>query len=599
MRILVLNAGSSSLKAGVFDMPSAHPLLEFALDGGVPDDASLDLIERHLADAGIALSTIDVVAHRVAHGGPHLREAVRIDDKVEAEIERCAAWVPQHNPVALAGIRLARRRWPDRPQVAAFDTAFHGTLPEHATLYAVPQAWRDAGVRRYGFHGMSHEHVMDAAAAALDRDARKLRIVSCHLGNGASVCAIDRGRSVDTTMGLTALEGLMMGTRSGDVDPGAVLFALRRLGLTAAEVEHALYEDSGLKALSGTSGDLRDVERRASEGHADAQTALRAYAYRVRKTIGAYAAAMGGLDVLAFTGGAGENSAALRRRIVEGLGFLGIQLDEDRNATYRPAKTGVAPLQPDRAPVAVLAVHAQEQAVIAREAQAALSAGRVAASAPVAIPVAVSAHHVHLTQETVERLFGAGHTLQVLQPLTQPGYWAAEETVAVVGRRGQIERVRVLGPCRSRNQIELSRTEAIKLGIDAPLRLSGHLDATPEVTLTGPSGSVRTDGVIVAQRHLHLSPADAARLGVEAGQEIDLELDTPRATVLRHVALRVAEDAVLEVHLDTDEANAAGLSGDAHAVLQRCPGCAARLRAVHPPAAPCAPTTEGVLNDQT
>ncbi|ODV12976.1 MAG: hypothetical protein ABT20_03145 [Rubrivivax sp. SCN 70-15] len=169
----------------------------------------------------------------------------------------------------------------------------------------------------------------------------------------------------------------------------------------------------------------------------------------------------------------------------------------------------------------------------------------------------------------------------------------------MVGPRGRLERVRVLGPCRSRNQIELSRTEAIRLGIDAPLRLSGHLDGTPEVTLIGPSGSVRTDGAIVAQRHLHLSPSDAAGLGVAPGQEIDLELDTPRATVLRHVALRLADDAVLEVHLDTDEANAAGLSGDAEGVLQRCPGCAARLRAVHPTAAHCAPTAPGVRNDQT
>ncbi|MCW5631987.1 MAG: acetate/propionate family kinase [Rubrivivax sp.] len=599
MRILALNAGSSTLKAGVFDMPSAHALVEVTVDCGVIDDAALDRIEQRLADAGIAVKTLDAVAHRVAHGGPRLREAVRIDDEAEREIERAAVWVPQHNPVALAGIRLARRRWPGLAQVAVFDTTFHATLPEHAALYAVPQAWRDAGVRRYGFHGMAHQHVMEAAAAALERDANTLRIVSCHIGNGASVCAIDRGRSVDTSMGLTALEGLIMGTRSGDVDPGAVLFVSKHLGLAAAEVERALYEDSGLKALSGAGGDLRDVERRAAEGHADAQTALRAYAYRVRKTIGAYAAALGGIDVLAFTGGAGENSPALRRRIVDGLEFLGVRLDEDRNNAYRAAETPMAALQPDNAPVVVLAVHAEEQAMIARAAQGALSGGSVPATAPVAIPVAVSAHHVHLTQETVERLFGAGHALQVRQPLTQPGFWAAEETVAVAGPRGRLERVRVLGPCRSRNQIELSRTEAIRLGIDAPLRLSGHLDGTPEVTLIGPSGSVRTDGAIVAQRHLHLAPADAARLGVEAGQEVDLELDTARATVLRHVALRLADDAVLEVHLDTDEANAAGLSGDAEGVLRRCPGCAARLRAVHPTAAHCAPTARGARNDQT
>lgn len=193
-----------------------------------------------------------------------------------------------------------------------------------------------------------------------------------------------------------------------------------------------------------------------------------------------------------------------------------------------------------------------------------------------AIPVAISAHHVHLTQAAVESLFGAGHSLRMRDALSQPGFWAAEETVEVVGARGRLERVRVLGPCRTANQIEVSRTEAIRLGIDAPLRLSGDLDGTPAVTLVGPAGELRTSGLIVARRHIHLNPADVQRLGLSGRSEIDVALDTERGTVLRHVALRISADAVLELHLDTDEANAAGLRGTGEGVLQRC-GCCAHI----------------------
>jgi acetate kinase len=203
------------------------------------------------------MPAIDAVGHRVAHGGPRLNEAVLVDADTEHEIERVAPLAPQHNPVALAGIRLARERWPGLPQVAVFDTAFHAGMPEQAAAYAVPQAWRDAGVRRYGFHGLSHRHVLEAVSGLLERAPERLRIVSCHLGNGASVCAIDRGRSVDTSMGMTALEGLVMGTRSGDLDPGVPGFVARTLGLDPAQIEAALYHDSGLKALSGVGLECR------------------------------------------------------------------------------------------------------------------------------------------------------------------------------------------------------------------------------------------------------------------------------------------------------------------------------------------------------
>ncbi|MFZ5568745.1 MAG: acetate/propionate family kinase [Pseudomonadota bacterium] len=576
MRILSLNVGSATLKFGVFDPTSATPLMESTIDHPAVDAAAFDEIERRLRDAGIAV--IDAIGHRVAHGGPRLSETVRIEADVEREIEHAAALAPQHNPVALAGIRLARERWPGLPQVAVFDTAFHAGMPEQARAYAVPQAWRDAGVRRYGFHGLSHQHVLEAVSAALERAPADLRIVSCHLGNGASVCAIDRGRSVDTSMGMTALEGLVMGTRSGDLDPGIPGFVARTLGIDLAQIEAALYHDSGLKALSGIGSDLREIEALARQGHAGARAALQAHAYRVRKYIGAYAAAMGGCDAVAFTGGAGENSPALRRRILQGLEFLGLRLDEDRNEFYGASGVEVAELQASRSPVAILAVRAREQWVIARETAAVLRrTERTALRQDIPVPVAISAHHVHLTQAAVEVLFGAGHSLRVLQPLSQPGFFAAEETVSVIGTRGRLERVRVIGPCRAANQVEVSRTEAIQLGIDAPLRLSGDLAGTPEVTLLGPAGTLRTTGLIVARRHLHLTTAEARRLGVAANGEVEVALETPRGTVLKHVALRVDDDAVLELHLDTDEANAAGLRGAGEGVLQRC-DCAARIR---------------------
>jgi acetate kinase len=263
---------------------------------------------------------------------------------------------------------MARARWPQALQVAVFDTAFHASLPEHARVYAVPRAWRALGIRRYGFLGLSHEYVMQVAAKAFACTPETLRIVSGHIGNGASVCAIDRGRSVDVAMGLTALAGLVMGTRSGDGDPGALLYVARQLGLSLDAIEEALYHDSGLKSLSGISSDLREIEQAARHGNPAARLALQVHAYRVRKYIGAYVAVMGGVDVVAVTGGGGENSPELRARILTGLEFLGIQLDPARNATYRPDIGDVEFIQQDVSPVKVLAVHAREQWMLARAA---------------------------------------------------------------------------------------------------------------------------------------------------------------------------------------------------------------------------------------
>lgn len=390
MRILSLNAGSATLKFGVFDLLFATPLMVSTIDHPAVDAAAVDEIERQLRDAGV--TAVDAIGHRVALGGPRLSKAALVDAKIEREIEQAAPLAPQHNPVALTGIQLARKRWPDLPQVAVFDTAFHASMPEQASTYAVPRAWRDAGERCYGVHGLSHQHVLEAVCVALERAPGDLRIVSCHLGNGVSVCAIDRGRSIDNSMGMTALEGLVMGTRSGDLDPSVSGFVARTLGMDPAQVEAALYYDSGLKALSGIGSDLREIEAWAHQGHAGARMALQVHAYRVvRKYNGAYAAAMGGCDAVAFTGGAGENSPALRRRILEGLDFLGLRLDEDRNESVG-ASTDVAELQAARLQVAVLAVRAREQWVIAREAAAVLRrAGQAAPRQDLPIPVAILA----------------------------------------------------------------------------------------------------------------------------------------------------------------------------------------------------------------
>jgi acetate kinase len=240
-------------------------------------------------------------------------------------------------------------------------------MPAYASTYAVPQSWREAGLRRYGFHGISHEHVMEAVAEHLAAPAAGLRIISCHLGNGASVCAIDRGSSVDTSMGMTALEGLVMGSRCGDLDPGAYPYLMQTLGLSAQQIERSLYDDSGLKGLSGGSADLREVEAQASKGHARAQLALQVFAYRVRKYIGAYAAVMGGCDVMAFTGGIGENSAGMRRRICQGFEFLGLHLDEDRNGAAGPEASEAIELQRPHSHLKLLVIRAREEWMIARK----------------------------------------------------------------------------------------------------------------------------------------------------------------------------------------------------------------------------------------
>jgi len=577
MKILVLNAGSSSLKFGVFDIASESREMfkgsferfreggcDFRFRCGKTDQSG----SVRYADIGGAIAAIpgvlrqfdlgapEAIGHRVAHGGSRFTGPAILDDATIGTIEELSPLAPLHNPGNLQAIRLCRALWPAVPQVAVFDTSFHLTNPPFATTYAVPETWRKAGLRRYGFHGTSHKYVALRAAEEVGQALSDLQIISMHLGNGASVCAVNRGRSMDSSMGITPLEGLVMGTRSGDLDPGAFGFLARQLGLTIPDIEAALYNDSGLKGLAGSS-DMRDIEDKAVAGDRQAQLAIEIYAYRARKYIGAYAAAMGGLDALVFTGGIGENSASMRRRICDGLAFMGLQLDFDRNDAPDLSDHAAPQIQSYGSRVRVIVTETAEQLMIARE-----TAHTLARKAPATetIPVAVSGRHVHLSAAAVETLFGKDYTLTPAQPLRQPGHWAAQERVTLEGPKGRLERVAILGPLRERLQVEVSRTDSFVLGIDVPLRESGQLDGTPSVTLIGPAGKLLSDGLIVAARHVHATPQDAARLGLADRELIDVRVgDGARGLTFTQVLVRVGETAFTEMHIDTDEANAAGI----------------------------------------
>jgi acetate kinase len=326
--VAVVNAGSSSLKVRLLDRDDAvASSLDLDAWDGSPDHPEL---ASFLATACYGAA---VVGHRVVHGGTRFSHAVLVDDAVIDAIGQLTDLAPLHQPRALAGIAAARQALPYTPAVACFDTAFHAGLPAAAARYALPAAWtKRFGLRRFGFHGLSHAYATRRAAQLLGRDATTLRLVTCHLGAGASLAAVDGGRSVDTTMGFTPLEGLVMATRSGTVDPGLIVWLLQHGGLDLGEVAAGLEQTGGLAGLSGQpSGDVRDVQRAAAGGDQAAALALDVYVHRLRREIAAMAAAMGGLDALVFTGGVGEHNPAIRAAAAAGLGFLGVSLDPARN----------------------------------------------------------------------------------------------------------------------------------------------------------------------------------------------------------------------------------------------------------------------------
>ncbi len=364
-RVFVVNCGSSSLKYRVVDIDSGTAVASGLVERVTDHAAALSTVLEHVGDAGIS-----VVAHRVVHGGERFAAPVLIDDAIVGELRELDALAPLHNPVNVLGIEVARRALPELPQVAVFDTAFHQTLPPRAYTYAVPREWaRRHAVRRYGFHGTSYAYVSRAAAALLGRELQDTDLIVLHLGNGASAAAIAGGRSVDTSMGLTPLEGLVMGTRSGDVDPALVLHLRRTAGLGVEEIEDLLNTGSGMLGLAGAS-DMREVHHRIAAGDADATLALDVYCYRIRKYVGAYLAALGRADAIVFTAGIGEHDATVRAASLAGLERFGISVDAARNQAGTPI------ISPPGAEVAVLVVPTDEELEIATQAAAVIDRAR-------------------------------------------------------------------------------------------------------------------------------------------------------------------------------------------------------------------------------
>ena len=362
MKILVINAGSSSLKYQLIDMETEHLLAKglcerigidghlkhTPLVGGKPvfdedlpmpthSEAIAAVIDKLTsAEYGVVTSMkeIDAVGHRVVHGGEKFACSVKIDDAVMTALEECTPFAPLHNPANITGINACKAvMGPDVPQVAVFDTAFHQTMPGKAFIYAIPyEYYTDLKVRRYGFHGTSHRYVSGRCAELMGKDIKDLKIISCHMGNGSSICAIDGGKSVDTSMGFTPIAGLPMGTRCGDIDVSILEYLASNAGKSIEELTTILNKKSGVLGISGVSSDFRDLDNAASEGNDRARLALDIFAYDVAKTVGGYAAAMGGVDAIVFTAGVGENSASTRADICAYLGYLGTELDEQANA---------------------------------------------------------------------------------------------------------------------------------------------------------------------------------------------------------------------------------------------------------------------------
>lgn len=600
MYILVVNCGSSSLKAAIVRHADTHTLVSARVERiGEPEprarvgdeaDAPVDAADHEAALAAVLPrmlgflpdgESVAAVGHRVVHGGEKFVYPTIIDDEVEATIEALIDLAPLHNPANLAGIRAARKLVRDVPHVAVFDTAFHATLPRRSKTYALPTELAEKeGIRRYGFHGISHHYVAQRAAAYMQADLRDLRVITCHLGNGCSVCAVEYGRSVETSMGMTPLEGLVMGTRSGDVDAGVLIDLMRSQNWSVDDLDRVLNRSSGLAGLSGVGNDMRDIEERASAGDENCRLAIQVFAHRLRKYIGAYAAVMGGVDAIVFTAGIGENSEVVRHRVAQRLDFLGAVLDEDLNRDVAlTAAEPVAEISTRNSRTRLLAVRTDEQAAIAAEAGL-IALEHQRTHGDLTIPVAISARHVHLTQETVEELFGPGYHLTVRNPLSQPGQFASNETVTLVGPKRRIESVRILGPTRSKNQVEISRTDEFYLGVDAPVRASGDVDNTPGCTLIGDAGEVHLEqGVICAWRHIHMTPADAELFGVQDRDVVEVAIESEgRDLVFGDVLIRVKDTYKLEMHIDTDEGNAAELAGGATAALVQTSGSASLRR---------------------
>ena len=555
-KVLVLNVGISQIHFGIYDTHDLGSDVHGIIDNTEPAAARISVTvgtqtrsferacfpitelfavmqesTRMLGDSfAFHPQDVSAVGHRVVHGGSKFASSVVITPTVIADIEALSVFAPLHN-----------------------------------YLYGLPyELYKQDGIRRYGFHGSSHRYVSLKAAEVLDRPLGELEIVSCHLGIGASLCAIDHGRSVDTTMGMTPTDGLIMSSRSGSIDPAVMIHLMEQHGMSPDELSTLINTNSGLKGISGISSNIHEIEAAASDGHHRALLAHKAFCYQVRKNIGAYVAAMGGIDVLAFTGDIGETSAAVRSLACQGLGYMSIKLDEEKNRNLGNVKD-FAIISADDSPVTILVINNDDERLVAWETLRAIERNELIlemkedqADAP--IPVEISAHHVHLSQSDVEKLFGPGHQLTPEHELSQPGQFACAEKVHLVGPKGRIANVRVLGPTRKETQVEIAMTEQFKVGIQPPIRESGDLANTPGITLEGPYGSTVIErGVICAQRHIHMTPEDALRFRVRDKYIVRVRVEGERELIFGDVVVRVNPGYRLAMHIDTDEGNAANI----------------------------------------
>lgn len=391
MKILVLNCGSSSVKYKLIDTTTEEVLAEGGVekiglqDGflkfkfhGSKEVKELGLVDHNGAVQAVldiltdpkfgcisSLKDIDAVGHRLVHGGTKFSGSVLITDEVKAMVRECYPLAPLHNPANMTGVEAIDNLMPGVPQVGVFDTAFHQTMPAKAYMYALPyKYYEEDGLRRYGFHGTSHRYVSQRVCEILGVDPKKQRIITCHIGNGGSITAIVGGKSVDTSMGLTPTEGLMMGTRCGDVDPGALTYLMERHGLSDADIQKMINKESGVAAISGISNDMREIEAAVNAGHERATLALDMYEHRIIKYVGAYAAEMGGVDIIVFTGGVGENQVGVRENVCEPLKFMGVEIDKAVNNTVHGTETVIST---PASKVKVVVVPTDEELTIARD----------------------------------------------------------------------------------------------------------------------------------------------------------------------------------------------------------------------------------------
>lgn len=397
MKILVLNCGSSSIKYALYDMDSKTVMTSggaerVGLDGAfvkvklangekkkvmhdIPEHTEgVKFIFSLLTDPEIGvikdLKEIDAVGHRMVHGGEKFNKSVLLTEEVLKVFEECTDLAPLHNPANLKGVRAVQELMPGLPQVGVFDTAFHQTMPKEAYMYAVPyELYEKYGVRRYGFHGTSHRYVSQRVCEFLGVKPEGKKIITCHIGNGASIAAVKDGKCIDTSMGLTPLEGLMMGTRSGDIDGGAITFIQKKLGLDADGMSNLLNKKSGMLGITGISSDMREIDAACEEGNERAKLAIEMYNYRIRKYIGAYAAAMDGCDIIVFTAGVGENQASMREKVCEGLSFMGVKVDVEKNSGIHGEEAAIS--TPD-SKVTVVVIPTDEELMIATDTMALL-----------------------------------------------------------------------------------------------------------------------------------------------------------------------------------------------------------------------------------